>query len=224
MNITQQETVRDIILVDDHVVIRSGLKELVEKLGPYKISREYDNGRQLVQALPLHPLPDLIIMDISMPEMNGDEVMNILQEKELDYPVLILTLNHDEQRLVRLFRTGVRGYLEKNCTAATLREALEEIFRCGFYHNEMLSFALRVIEKPQKTIRDKILDQLSARELEFIKLVCHEEEYTYEQIADLMHVVHRTVDGYRQSIFEKFGIKSKTGLVLFAIRNKLFEL
>jgi len=123
---------KNIVLVDDHVIIRNGLKELIEKLGPYKIVAEYDNGRQLVEALPSPSPPDLIIMDIAMPEMDGEEAIAAMNEKGIGVPVLILTLNQDDARIVRLFRSGVRGYLQKNCSASTMREALGEIFRSGY--------------------------------------------------------------------------------------------
>lgn len=215
---------RNIVLIDDHVIVRNGLKELIQKLGSYKISAEYDNGSDFVNALPIDPAPDLVIMDLTMPQMNGDEVVAYLNKEQIDMPVLILTLSHDEERIVNLFRCGIRGYLEKNCSAVVMKDALEEIFRFGYYHNELLTYALRNAETNKKTERDMVLERLTVREKEFLRLVCHPQEYTYEQIADMMNVVPRTVDGYRASIFEKFEIKSKTGLVLFAIRHKLVDI
>jgi two-component system, NarL family, invasion response regulator UvrY len=139
-------------------------------------------------------------------------------------PVLILTLNEDENLIIKLFRSGVRGYLKKNCTASSLKEALEAIFNGGYYHNEFLAYSLKNNAAPdRKSEQEKILEQVTQREKEFLKLVCHEKEYTYEQIADQMNVQPRTVDGYRESIFEKFAIKSKTGLVLFILRHKLLD-
>ncbi|MGB3468715.1 MAG: response regulator transcription factor [Cyclobacteriaceae bacterium] len=215
---------KSIILVDDHILVRTGLKELIEKIGPYTVSEEYDNGKQLTDAYPFTPAPDLIILDISMPEMDGDEAMELLNEKGNTSPVLILTLSQDDDRMLSLFRLGVRGYLQKNCSAKIMREALSEIFRCGYYHNEFLTYSLRHDYTPkEKTEQELILEQLSEKEREFLKLVCHEDEYTYEQIAGHMAVKHRTIDGYREAIFDKFTIKSKTGLVLFVLKHQLFE-
>ncbi len=215
---------KKIALVDDHVVIRNGLKELIEKLGPYKVQGEYNNGKELIDSFEIMQEPDLIIMDITMPGMNGDEAISILNEKNISSPVLILTLNEDENKAIQLFRMGVRGYLRKNCTAAIMKEALDEIFRCGYYHNELLSFALKTSDRPyKKTEQELILEKLTSREREFLKLICHEEEYTYDQIAGIMGVQYRTVDGYREDIFDKFGIKSKTGLVLFILRHELLR-
>ena len=216
---------KNIVLVDDHVVVRTGLKELIEKIGPFKITHEFDTGLQLVQALPVTPEPDLIIMDLTMPEMDGDEAMESLNDAGSKIPVLILTLSDDDQRMLKLFRMGVRGYLKKNCTAATMLEALNEIFKRGYYHNEFLVYSLRNDTAPkEKSESELIMEQLTEREREFLKLVCHEEEYTYDQIAGEMGVHHRTVDGYREAIFDKFSIKSKTGLVLFVLKHRLMDL
>ena len=216
---------KNIVLVDDHVIIRNGLKELIEKLGDYQVTEQFDNGSELLSALPLKPVPDLIILDISMPQMSGDELMQEFRNKSIAIPVLILTLNQNEALIVKLFRLGARGYLPKNCNAQTLQAALEEIFRTGYYHNEFLTLSLTIDSiVPKKTEQEHLLEQLTLREREFLKLVCHEKEYTYEQIADKMSVQHRTVDGYRESIFQKFNIKSKTGLVLFILKHKLFDL
>lgn len=219
------EPKKNIILVDDHVIVRNGLKELIEKLGPYKVTEQFDSGFSLLDSLPFTPEPDLIIMDISMPGMNGDKVMEVLKEKEITTPVLVLTLNEDDAIVIKTFRLGARGYLKKNCTAAVLKEALETIFLKGFYHNEFLTYSLQTnAAAVKKNENELILEQLTDREKEFLKLVCHEDEYTYEQIADKMKIRSRSVENYREAIFEKFGIKSKTGLVLFVLKHRLFDL
>lgn len=217
---------KKIILVDDHVIIRNGLKELIEKLGPYKIVHEFDNGKSFLDFLPgLDGKCDLVVMDISMPDMNGDEVIKRLNEKGINVPVLVLTLAEQDDLVVKLFRMGIRGYLRKNCTAAVMKEALEEIFVRGYYHNEFLTYSLQNnLAVTKKSEQESVLERLTAREREFLKWICHEEELTYIQIADKMMVQPRTVDGYRESIFEKFSIKSKTGLVLFVLKYKLFDL
>lgn len=218
------EVKKNIILLDDHVIIRNGLKELIEKIGPFKISQEFDNGAEFIASIAEKKDVDLIILDINMPGMNGDAVMERLNQKGITIPVLILTVSEDEEMVVRLFRLGVRGYLKKNCESSELKNALNEILHSGYYHNEFLTYSLRAnTHANKKNTQQQILEQLTDREKEFLKLVCHENEYKYEQVADIMHVQHRTVDGYRESIFDKFGIKSKTGLVLFVLRHKLFE-
>lgn len=216
----KQEDYKKIILVDDHIIVRNGLHELIEKLGPYQIIQEYNNGKEFVEAIIHIESPDLVIMDLTMPEMNGDEVIEWLATNSIKIPILILTLNHDEKQITKLFRQGICGYLEKNCTALSMKEALSTIFKSGFFYNEFVSLAFK---EPivRKTSREIALGKLTEREKQFLELVCHEDEYTYDQIASKMGVVVRTVDGYRESIFFKFDIKSKAGLVGFAIKNGL---
>jgi two-component system, NarL family, invasion response regulator UvrY len=216
---------KNIVLVDDHVIIRNGLKVLIEKLGNYHISAQFDDGASFLNQIDiLKSTTDLVIMDLSMPEMTGTEVMQALSKKAIDLPVLILTLNEAEDLIVPLFRLGVKGYLKKNCSAQEMQTAIADILNNGYYHNEFLTLSIRhnTIEK-KKTESELILEQLTQRERTFLKHVCHEKEYTYQQIADLMSVEPRTVDGYRESIFQKFNIKSKTGLVLFVLKYQLME-
>lgn len=218
------ETKKNIVLVDDHIIIRNGLKELIEKLGSYTVSHQFDGGTTFLEAWPLQPAPDLIFMDLSMPGMTGDQVIEKMVQQQIKTPVLVLTLNEDEDMIVKLFRMGVRGYLKKNCTADVMKEALSEIFQKGYYHNEFLTYSLQAQDKkPKQPEYEFILSKISPREREFLKLACHEKEYTYKQIADQMGVSERTVDGYRQSVFEKFNIKSKTGLLMFVMRYNLYE-
>lgn len=217
---------RTIVLVDDHIVVRSGLKELIEKLGPYTVIGEYDSGAAFLDGVPLIPLPDLVIMDLNMPGMNGESVLSAFRNSGgIPFPVLVLTLNHEESVIIRLFRLGIRGFLRKDCSAMELKAALESILNSGYHYNEYLALSLHNDTYPVFiSEQEQILKQMTMREREFLKYVCREEEYTYEQIADLMNVTARTVDGYRENLFDKFCIKSKTGLVLFVLKNKLIDL
>lgn len=212
-----------ICLVDDHTVVRKGLKELVECLGDYEVSHEYANGKELVNAMPFAEPPALIILDITMPVMGGKEVMQHFKEHDVQIPVLILTLDTSEKTIIELFKLSVRGYLPKNCSPEELKKAIDDVTTTGYYHNELLLKALSTETKSPEDEREKIIKQLTRRELDFLQLVCDEKEYTYEQMADKLGVHLRTVDGYRKAMFEKFNIKSKTGVVLFAIKYKLVE-
>ena len=131
-----------IVLVDDHTVVRNGLKSLIERMGNYTISYQFDNGKRFIDAIPLPQQPDLIIMDLTMPEMDGKETTKWLKEHSINYPVLILTLDTTEKTIIDLFKLGVRGYLPKSCTAEVLKKAIEDVITTGYYHNELLTKAL----------------------------------------------------------------------------------
>lgn len=208
-----------ITLVDDHVVVRSGLRSLLEVLGDYQVVNEYSNGEQLVKALEAgETRPDILIMDLEMPVMDGEATMVWLQKNRPDLKSLILTWDADEKKIIKLFRLGVRGYLIKSCTADVLKKAIDDTYVSGYYHSELLQTA--IMKQSQTEIEEQELNfRVSDRELMFLQLVCDKEEYTYDNIADIMQVHRRTVDGYRESLFEKFKIKSKTGLVMFAIKH-----
>ena len=209
-----------IILIDDHTIVRNGLKSLIEVMGNYRITSEFENGWEFTKTIQHLGEPDLVIMDMNMPEMNGLETMRWVKEHKPAMKVLILTLSTDEKTIIELFRFGVRGYLPKNCTAAVLKKAIDDTINTGYYHSEMLQNAIASGAGKNGDTKG-IMERITDRELLFIKLICDEREYTYDQVKDIMGVHRRTVDGYRESLFEKFSIKSKTGLVLFAIKHGL---
>lgn len=213
-----------IFLVEDHIIVRNGLKGLIESMGGFRVAGEFDNGKDLIARLPKES-PDVIIMDLTMPVMDGESTMRWMKQNAPQQRVLILTLDTSDQTIINLYKLGVRGYLPKTCDAVTLKGAITAIVETGYYHNELLSNALKNEDaRPQLDDRKAILNQLSDREMEFLTLVCNAEELTYEQVAERMVVHRRTIDGYRESLFEKFNIKSKTGLVLFAIKHGIVSM
>ena len=212
-----------IMLVDDHTIVRNGLRSLIEVMGNYKVVAEYDNGLQFINAIPLLPDPDIAIIDLNMPEMNGMETVRWLRKHRPRLKVLILTLDSEEKTIIELFRMGVRGYLAKSCTADVLKKAIEDTIHTGYYHSELLQNALTIEAEKTEQVHS-IMERITDRELHFIKLICDEHEYTYDQIKDIMNVHRRTVDGYREALFERFNIKSKTGLVMFAIKHGIVKL
>lgn len=212
----------NICIVDDHAIVRQGLKELLSNLGNFEVVAEYDNGNELLQDFPLQNKPDLYIIDYSMPIIDGKELLKKLLELDSELPVLILTQHSDEKLIIELYKMGARGYLHKNCSAHELKTAIENIVYSGFYNVEHIIRALNR-KTPITAERDEVLKKITEQEMQFISLVCNDAEYTYEQIADLMGRVKRTVDGYRESLFEKFELKSKVGIVFLSFKYKLTE-
>jgi DNA-binding NarL/FixJ family response regulator len=214
-----------IALVDDHTIVRHGLKSLIEVLGDFKISAQYDNGKDFVVNSYHIDDPDIVIMDLNMPEMDGMETTRWIRKYKPNLKVLILTLDEDEKTVIELFRMGVRGYLRKSCTEEELRKAINDIMTSGYYHSEISHNALLRNVAPNDAARPShLLSLLNEREVTFLMLVCDKEEYKYDQIALKMKVSVRTIDGYRESLFRKLDLKSKTGLVLFAIKHGIVQL
>lgn len=205
-------------IIDDHEIVRQGLKDLLEKLGGFKVVSEFENGQKFIDSLPLEIQPDVFILDYSMPNMTGIEVLKALEEKEEEYKVLLLTQHFDETIINDAYNYGARGFLHKNCSAHELKFALENIVKIGYNNVSEILKRIKNYE-PKDSQKQNVI--LTSRELEFLTLVCNENEYTYEQMGEIIGVSVKSIDGYRTTLFEKFNIKSKVGLVLFSFKNKL---
>lgn len=210
-----------ICLIDDHAIVRHGLKELLEKISNFEVIQEFDNGEDFLEALPLQPKPDMYILDYSMPNMNGIEVLQALEEKEEEYKVLLLTQHFDEQIINEAYHHGARGFLHKNCTAHDLKFAIDNIVKIGY--NNVTEILKRIRNHQTDTTKTKEEITLSQRELHFLKLVCDERELTYDQMADIMNLSVKSIESYRAALFDRYNIKSKVGLVLFSFKYKLTE-
>ena len=211
-----------ICIIDDHAIVRQGLKGLLEKIGDYKVIKEFDDGDDFLAALPLSPAPDIYILDYSMPHKNGVEVLQALEQKQEQLKVLLLTQHFDEQIINLAYHHGARGFLHKNCSAHDLKFAIDSINKVGYYNVSEILKRVRNIDTA--TLEIKHIDlTMSERELQFLKLVCNESELTYEQMAEEMGLSVKTIDGYRTALFDRYGIKSKVGLVLFSFKYKLTE-
>jgi DNA-binding NarL/FixJ family response regulator len=209
-------------IVDDHKIVRDGLKELLKKIGPYAVTHEFENGNELLAAMPVHNSPSLWIVDYSMPGINGVELIKALDEAGADYKTLLLTQYFEENIINAAYHHGARGFLHKNCTALDLKFAIENIASTGYNNVVEILKRLRKYD-PQESRQKKEAITLTLRERDFLELVCNEKEYTYEQMADIMSVSLKSVESYRTALFEKYDIKSKVGLVLFSYRHRLTE-
>ena len=209
-----------ICLIDDHKIVRQGLRDLLEKMGNYRVVSEFENGEDFLEALPLIEVPDLYVLDYSLTNMNGIEVLKQLETLEDEHKVLLLTQHFDEQIIDDAYKHGARGFLNKNCTAHDLKFAIDNIAKIGY--NNISEILKRIKNHDNNDIeKNKII--LTNRELEFLKLVCNENELTYEQMGNIMGLSTKTVESYRSSLFDKFKIKSKVGLVLFSFKHRLTE-
>lgn len=209
-----------ICIIDDHKIVRQGLKELLEKISDYKVIYEFESGELFLESLPLETQPHLYILDYSMPHLNGIDVLKILGKQTDEYKVLMLTQHFDEIIINAAYHYGARGFLHKNCTAQELRLTIDTIVETGYSNVTEILKRARSFEVNQE-IRQFEKVVLSPRELQFIELVCNEEELTYEQMGEIMNISVKSIDICRASIFSRYDIKSKVGLVLFSYKYKL---
>jgi DNA-binding NarL/FixJ family response regulator len=213
-----------VALADDHVLIRQGLAALVNSFANYDVLFEADNGKQLTEEISRGNIPDLVLLDITMPEMDGYAAAAWLKSNYPEIKVIALSVMDDENAIIRMVRNGARGYLLKSSKPADLKQAMDMIINRGYYFNDLVNNkiinSINKFDDEQGSLK-KVL-HLTDREIEFLKLLCSER--TYKEIADEMFVSPRTVDSYRDNLFLKLQIKSRIGLVLFAIKNKIVEI
>lgn len=204
-----------IAIVDDHTLFRNGVAALMSEFEELGVIFEAENGEQMQQALRKHPAPDVVLMDINMPVMDGYNATAWLKKNYPAVRVLALSMFEDDQAVIKMIRCGASGYVLKESRPRELLEAIKSIHIKGVYINEMVSGKLiRSVANDEKV-------EFTAKELDFLKYCC--SELTYKEIADKMYVSPRTVDNYREALFEKLNLKSRTGLVLYAIQNQIFK-
>jgi DNA-binding NarL/FixJ family response regulator len=215
-------SVLKIAVVDDHALFRRGLINLILSFGSaYEIVFECSNGKEFLVELQKHPDLQIAIIDMNMPDMNGFETATELQKIRPEIKILIITMLEEEQTLIKMLKNGVRGYLTKDVEPEELKNALDTIASKGFYYSDHLTGKLiNALKFPNGNGNKE--ETLNDRELKFLHLAC--SEYTYKEIADLMFLSVKTIDGYRNSLFEKLQVKSRVGLVLYAIKNNLVKL
>jgi DNA-binding NarL/FixJ family response regulator len=215
----------NIAMADDHVLLRQGLAGIITSFGNYHIQLQASNGKDLIEQLKtIRPLPDLILLDISMPIMDGFETSAYLQ---LHYPsikVLALSMMDNEDAIIRMIRNGARGYVLKDANPEELKAALHDVITKGYYYSDLISgrliFSINKAGLKENLPVSNDLN-LTEKELELLRYAC--TEMTYKEIADLMHISPRTVDGYRDELFKKLGVKSRVGLALFAIKQGIVK-
>ncbi len=205
-----------VILVDDHIVLRKSLAVLIGMLQGFTIIGQADNGQQFINQLDEAELPDIVLMDITMPVMDGVETTKWLKQNYPSIRVVALSMLKNDLIVIRMLKNGARGYLLKDCDPTELKQAMIEVHEKGYYYNEWLTPKMKRIGREENLLPSKIM--MNERELIFLRLCCTEK--TYKEIADEMGVSVRTVDGYRDALFQKLQVSTRVGLVLYAIKNE----
>ena len=217
----QQEKIIPIAIVDDHTLFRNGVASLLSELNEIEVVFDAANGEEMISKLVAGALPEVILMDITMPVMNGYESTQWLKKNHPKIKVLALSMFEDDAPIIGMIKSGASGYLLKESKTADLVVAIQTVVNHGFYLNNLVSGKLiRSVQDDQPETKEKV-NQLSDREIKFLELCC--SELTYKEIAGVMNLSPHTIDNYRETLFQKLDLKSRTGLVLFAIKNKLIK-
>jgi DNA-binding NarL/FixJ family response regulator len=206
-----------IALVDDHRLFRSGIASLISNFDRYTVLFEAGNGEEMIRKITPKLKPHIILLDINMPKMDGIATARWLRSTHPDINIIVLSMFEDAEKVLTMVRMGVKGYLLKDSEPDEFEEALVRVSENELYYPNFVTKHLISNFDTEFNI-----SKLNNRELEFLKLAS--TELTYKEIADQMCISSRTVDGYRDQLFEKLHIKSRIGLVLYAIKNKLIDL
>ena len=209
-------------IVENHTLVRKGfislLKEAMSK--PYSLLFEASNGLELQKKINKNALPHIILLDLEMPIMDGFEAAKWLQEHYPTIHILVVSMTEKEDTIVRMLKYGAKGYLSKDVEPDELRQAIYTIMDKGFYYTDFLTGKL-VHSLCQEPARDNIkmisLKSFKYQEVKFLNLVC--TEMTYKEIADCMNLTVKAVEYHRKNLFEKLQVKSRVGLVIYAIRE-----
>ncbi len=210
-----------VAIADDHSLLRSALANLINTFEGYTIIIEADNGNDLRNRMQqLHVIPDIVLLDVNMPGMDGFETTLWLHKNYPQIKILALSMLSDEKSIIKMFRLGAKGYLLKNTDPAELRQALDSIVNKDVYLSEYVSGKLvSGLHHDSAPAEKEVV--LNEKEREFLRWAC--SELSYKDIAEKMFISPRTADDYRQSLFSRLKVHSRVGLVMYAIRNGIVD-
>lgn len=204
----------NVALADDHAMLRKGVAGILSQFGNIEVIMEAGNGRELIDKLKAATvLPDVCILDINMPEMNGYETAAAIRRRWPHIRILALSMYDTELNIIKMLRNGANGYVLKDSDPEELKNAINAIYKDGFYHSDVVTGRmLHIMHDPE----GKVNMELTDREIQFMKFCA--SELTYKEIADDMGLSPRTIDGYREALFKKLNITTRTGLAMYAIK------
>lgn len=206
---------KTIAIVDDHILIAQAIKGIIANFEDFETICECENGQELIDKINTYNvLPDIVLLDISMPVMDGFQTADWLQKNHPEVLVMVLSMQNDEQSVIKMVKNGAKSYLLKNSHPRELESALLKLVENGFYYPE---WASKIIFSSINKTSNEALSKLTEREKEFLKYTITEK--SYKEIAELMFCSPRTVESYRDNLFEKLNLKTRVGLAVYAIKN-----
>jgi DNA-binding NarL/FixJ family response regulator len=209
-----------VAIADDHALFRAGVKTALSARKDIEMIAEADNGMQLLNLLK-HVEPDVILLDIQMPIMDGIATLPEIRKLYPDVRVIILSMHNDHSMISKLMEVGANSFLTKNSDSETIYQAIKTCYEQEFFFNELTNKALLSGLRTKKNDHSPEDVQLSEKEVRILKLMC--EEKTTKEIADIVDISPRTVEAIRDKLKTKTGAKSMAGLVMYAVKNGILE-
>ncbi len=212
-----------VALVDDHELLRSGLAAIINSFDGYKVIMQSGNGKEFIDQLNQDGPPDIVLLDITMPVMDGFETAEWIKKNLSSTRVLVLSMLENDIAIIRMMKNGARGYLLKDSKPKIFKQALDSIRDTGYFINELISDKLmNYISNGNSFAVNAPFGSLTDNEVHFLRLICSDK--TYKEIAEEMCVSPRTIDSYRDNLFKKLDIKTRVGLAIFAMKHNLVEM
>jgi len=210
-----------IAVVDDQHLFRKGIISLLEEFEELKIIMEAANGKELISALKKEQ-PDVILMDLEMPVMDGIETTEYVRKKYPEVKIIILTMHDDDSFISHLIEKGANGFLLKDSNIETVVDAIYAVIKNGFHFTDRVSKAMvKGLVKSQKIKPSFNTVNLTNKEIEVLKFIC--KEYTTKEIGEKLGVSTRTVEGHRDNVLHKTGARNTVGIVMYAVKNNLID-
>jgi DNA-binding NarL/FixJ family response regulator len=214
-----------IVLVDDEILFRKGIYFLLQREDNIEIIHESSDGEELLQFLnSSSEIPDIILMDLKMPLLNGVEATKIIRNDFPDIKIIALTSYNTDSFIANMINVGASSYLVKNATPSEMILTINEVAKNGFYYNDLI---IKIINTGTSSSNSKLKSQfdndyISTREKEVLNLICQQK--STNEIAEILYISPRTVEGHRNSLLLKTESKNIAGLVVYAFQNKLVQL
>ncbi|MBL4710104.1 MAG: response regulator transcription factor [Flavobacteriales bacterium] len=210
-----------IAIADDHELFRKGMAAILNANEAMQVSIQAENGFLLLEEIEKIGMPDVVLLDLEMPVMDGFKTLEALKKKDPDSKVILLSMHSDERFILHFMESGANGYLHKNTKPQEVENAILKVMESGFYFNDNVSkILLSGVQKKNKAVPSLPgQESLNEREIEVLKLLCM--ELTTSEIGKKLFLSPRTIEGYRKQLFEKTGAKNIAGLVIYAIRMGL---
>ena len=203
-----------VAIAEDHAIVRDGIIEMLHLRTPHKVVVDAENGAELISKIAqLHKPPDVCLLDISMPVLNGYDTAVALRNSYPDMKLLAWTMLDEEYCIIRMIKNGAHGYLLKNCKIQEIGNAITTVYNDGYYYSNTAS------EKAFSVVKHNLLPQLTERQLQFLCMCC--SKLSFFKIAKLMNVSLKTVEKYQNEVGEILNMHSRNELAMFAVRAGL---
>ena len=216
----------NIVIADDEQLFRSGIRFILEREPNFNISFETENGKKLLDFLrTTKEFPDIILMDLNMPEMNGVEATKIIHKTHPNIKIVVLTSYNSKSFITNMIDVGASSYLVKNTSPKMVVHTINEVHKKGFYYDEKVLSIINenIISSSGKRIKNDLEQKLlSKREIDVLELICAQK--TTAEIADKLFISPRTVEGHRNNLLLKTKSKNVAGLVIYGIQKKIIEI